>query len=259
MLITTEGTVIFVREMKDNDRVIKVLSPQLGLIEITAKGAKKQNSSNNATTQLFACAKFCFNERNGRYYLNSSEPVRIFYGLRLDMQKLSLASYFSEIIGYVITESQSANDVYRLFMNSLYMLSEKNASCEFIKYIFEMRITADLGMMPDLLGCHECYRDGEIGELYFLIKNGIFLCGNHLYMQGKSEGQYIVKVSRGILEAMRFVCLSEMDRIFNFKVSDSALKKLGYISEIYAQEQLNRYFKTLSFYKGIAAQQQTEV
>ena len=159
MLTTTEGTVISLREQGDNDRIIKVLSPEKGLIEITVKGAKKQNSSGNAASQLFACSRLCYNERKGRYYLNSSEPVKTFYGLRLDMKKLSLASYFSEIISYTVTEGQSARDIYRLFMNCLYMLSEKDVSCEFVKFIFEMRITADLGLMPGLLGCAEC--DGD--------------------------------------------------------------------------------------------------
>lgn len=257
MLTTTEGVVISVKELRDNDRIIKLLSPELGLVDITAKGAKKQNSSSNASTQLFACAKFCFNERSGRYYLNSSEPVKNFYGLRLDMQKLSLASYFSEIITYAVTEKQSAKDVYRLFMNCLYMLSERGASCDFIKFIFEMRITADLGMMPGLLGCAECYRSDDV-NLYFLIKKGIFLCEEHMRSQCEHENEYNTAVTSGMLEAMRFVCLSDMDKIFNFRVSDEALKKLCHISELYAQEQLNRYFKTLSFYKTIAAEEHTE-
>ncbi len=253
MLKTTEGAVVYVKELRDNDRLIKVLSPELGLIEITAKGAKKQNSSNNSATQLFACAKFCFNERSGRYYLNSSEPVRIFYGLRLDIKKLSLASYFAEIIMYTVTEGQSAGDVYRLFMNSLYMLSEKNADCDFVKFIFEMRMTADLGMMPALLGCDECYRSDE--EMIFQIKKGIFLCREHAYTRLVHEDSYNYAVTEGMLEAMRFVCLSDMDRIFSFRVSDKALKILCRISELYAQEQLNRYFKTLSFYKSLDFQQ----
>ena len=257
MLITTEGTVISLREQGDNDRIIKVLSPEMGLIEITAKGAKKQNSSNNSATQLFACGKYCFNERNGRYYLNSSEPARIFYGLRLDIQVLSLASYFAEIISCVVTEKQSARDVYRLFMNCLYMLSEKKADCRFIKFIFEMRITADLGMMPDLFGCHKCYRSEDV-ELNFVVDRGIFVCTNHMDLQGVKFTPYLFLVSYGEFEAIRFVCLSEIDKIFNFKLSESALEKLGKISELYARVQLDKNFKTLNFYKEIESQVQSD-
>ena len=251
MLITTQGVVISVRDAGDNDRYITVLSPEMGLIDISVKGAKKLSSGNNASTQLFACSKFCFRERSGRYYLNSSEPVKIFYGLRLDMQKLALASYFSEIISCAVTSGQTAKDVYRLFLNSLYMISEKSADCAFVKFVFEMRVTADLGMMPGLLGCDECIRSDI--PLFFLIKQGIFLCDAHMQTRVIYPNKYNVEVTPGMFEALRFVCLSELDRIFNFRLSEQALKVLGEISELYAQEHFERHFKTLDFYKSVCS------
>ena len=120
------------------------------------------------------CSRLCYNERKGRYYLNSSEPVKTFYGLRLDMKKLSLASYFSEIISYTVTEGQSARDIYRLFMNCLYMLSEKDVSCEFVKFIFEMRITADLGLMPGTLSGAPKIRAMEIIDELETVRRGLY-------------------------------------------------------------------------------------
>ncbi len=251
MLITTQGVVISVRDVGDNDRYITILSPDMGLVEISVKGAKKLGSGNNASTQLFACSKFCFMERSGRYYLNSSEPVKIFYGLRLDMQKLALASYFSEIISCAVTSGQTANDVYRLFLNSLYMISDKSADCAFVKFVFEMRITADLGMMPGLLGCSECFRSDI--PLFFLIRQGIFLCDSHMQTRVLYPNKYNVEITPGMFEALRFVCLSELDRIFNFRLSEQALKLLGEISELYAAEHFERHFKTLDFYKSISS------
>lgn len=249
MLITTEGAVISVRDAKDNDRFITVLSPGMGLIDISVKGAKKLSSGNTAATQLFAAAKFCFNERGGRYYLNSSYPIKIFYGLRLDMQRVALASYFAEIIRWAVTSSQSAKDVYRLFLNSLYMLSEKGADCDFVKFVFEMRIASDLGLMPNLIGCKECFCFDR--PLHFAVKKGIFLCSEHFENADIPVTSYAPLLTRGMFEALRFVCLSEPDRIFSFKVTEEAMKKLGTVSEIYLQEQLERHFKTLDFYKQI--------
>ncbi|MGN0665713.1 MAG: DNA repair protein RecO [Huintestinicola sp.] len=249
MLITTVGAVIYRRESGENDCIIKVLSPDMGLIEITVKGARKITSKNGSATQLFACSKLCFNERGGRYYLNSSEPVNIFYGLRLDMEKLALASYFAEVISYTVTEKQSANDVYRLFMNSMYMLSEGKRSCRFVKFVFEMRMTADLGMMPGLLGCVECFRTEE--KMYFLIKSGLLVCESHMVTRVLYPSQWNIPVSSGMIEAMRFACLSEMEKIFSFKVSDKALAVLGDISERYLETQFDRHFKTLDFYKNV--------
>lgn len=249
MLRTTEGTVVHVNEYKEHDRIIRVFSPDMGVITITVKGAKKQTSSAYSCTQLFACARFCFNERGGRYYLNSCEPKKIFYSLSGDMQKMSLASYFAQIVEHSVTESQTAHDVYRLYMNCLYMIAERSADTDFIKFIFEMRFTADIGMMPGLLGCADCYTNE--GDLYFLINEGLVLCEAHMRTRAKCEGPNAIKISSGMFEAIRFVCLSELDKIFNFKLSEEALQTLGKVSERYCSAQLHRWFPTLEYYKSI--------
>lgn len=247
MLITTEGAVISVRDAGDNDRFITVLSPEMGLIDISVKGAKKLSSGSNSSTQLFACAKYCFRDRSGRYYLNSCEPVKTFYGLRLDMKKLSLASYMAEVIRCTVTSGQTARDIYRLFMNCLFMLSEKDTDCALVKFVFEMRLTAELGMIPDLLGCAECYRSDV--PLRFLIKKGIFLCPEH-YLSD-SPNAYDRELTQGMFEALRYVCLSDMSKLFSFRVTDSALTELGRISELYILTRLERGFKTLEFYNSL--------
>lgn len=250
MLRTVQGVVIGVREQGENDRIVKVLSPEMGVIEITAKGAKKQNSSANSTSQLFACADFCFNERKGRYYLNSSSVKRIFYGLRLDVEKVALASYMAQAIGFAVTENQTAGDAYRLFMNSLYMPAERGGECGFVKLVFELRLTAVLGMLPNLLGCAECFRFEDV-ELTFIVNRGIFLCGEHLADRRRHD-DICVEVSRGIFDAMQFICLADMKKVFNFKLSGNALEKLGFICEKYFLHMMGRGFKTLDFYKSIA-------
>lgn len=250
MLRTVSGVVIGVREQGDNDRIVKVLSPEMGIIEITAKGAKKQNSSANASTQLFACSEFCFNERRGRYYLNSSRVDRIFYGLRLDVCKVALASYMAQAVSYAVTENQTAGDSYRLFMNSLYKLSETDTKCCLVKAVFELRLTAVLGMLPNLLGCAECFRF-EGTELYFIINRGFFLCSEHL-PECRQNGDICVPVSRGIFDAMQFICLTDMKKVFSFTLPPKSLEKLGDICERYFLCQMGRGFKTLNFYKDIS-------
>ena len=133
MLITVTGLVIAERNLGESDKFIDVLTAEYGVVEICAKGARKITGKNNASTQLFAYGKFCFSKRGERFYLNSSEPIRVFYNLRLDMKKLALAEYFIEISKYCVTTGQSAKDAMSLLLNSLHFLSEGTRSCEFLK------------------------------------------------------------------------------------------------------------------------------
>ncbi|MBQ7990922.1 MAG: DNA repair protein RecO [Oscillospiraceae bacterium] len=249
MIINTDGIVIDRTEAGDTGYYLKVLSPEKGLIDVTVRGAKKQNSANGAASQLFACSKMSLSLSKGRYYMSGSEPIRSFYGIRLDIKKLSLAAYFSEVVRQTVTGEQTARDIYRLFTNSMYMLSEKEADCGFVKAVFELRLCADLGMMPGLLGCDECYKTEN--KMYFLIDGGILLCPKHMDTRRIYPGPYSAVMSAGVVEAMRHICLSDMGKIFSFRVSERAMAVLSDVAERYAEYHTGRHYGTLDYYKKI--------
>ncbi|MCR5807579.1 MAG: DNA repair protein RecO [Oscillospiraceae bacterium] len=249
-IINTDGIVLKRTEAGDSGFYLKVLSPVYGTIDVTARGAKKQGAKNSAASQLLACSGMSLSVSKGRYYLESSEIINSFYNVRLDVVKLSLAAYFSQIILTVCTENQSAQDIYRLFTNSLYMLGKDDTDPEFIRFIFEMRIMGDIGFLPRLLGCAECYRTEPI--MYFSPKSGIFLCPDHL---GDKHG--FIGLSASAMEAMRYVCLKDMEHLFSFRLSEKALRTLTQISEKYIILQLDREFDTLSYYKRILSDMYT--
>ncbi len=248
-MITTEGTVISKRDVGDNDCFITILSPEKGIMEISVKGAKKLSSKNTASVQLFSAAKYCVSEKYGRYYLNSSEVIKIFYDLRKSIEALSLASYFADIVRFSATQGQSARDIYRLYMNSLHFLSKENADIELLKFIFEMRIASEIGMLPGLLGCADCYKFDDV-KLYFDIRQGLIFCEEHLQKRALSPCADILAISRGQLEAMRHTCLADMSKLFNFRVNASSLKKLCYISEKFLTMHFHHNFNTLDFYNN---------
>lgn len=247
MLITTKGVVIRERRSRENDKFIDVLTPDYGIIEISAKGAQKVGGKNNASTQLFAYSIFCVQQRGERYYLNSSEPIHIFYPIRTDIQKTALASYFSEIIKYAILSEQPSSEILRLLLNSFHFLSDGTKELPFLKSVFELRLMADIGMMPDIIGCKEC-RKYDSDKMFFCIGEGKLLCGDCL-KQGASEN--IVYINGTLLHTIRYIVLSELEQLWNFKISDVCQKALSSITENYLLTHLGNHFQTLDFYKSL--------
>ncbi len=250
MLTTVTGLVIAERNYGENDKFIDVLTAEYGVIEICVKGARKIHGKSNSASQLFAYAKFCFSSRNDRYYLNSSELIKVFYGIRLDIKKLALAEYFAEISRYCVTTGQTAKDIMSLFLNSLYFLSEGTRSCEFIKSVFEMRFLSEIGLLPQLIGCRDCYKY-EAEEMFFMVDRCCLLCGEHFYGRGFEENYYHIRLSGSVLHTLRFICLAEMKRIFNFRLGNESLAQLNEVTEKYIVSRLNRSFRSLEFYNSV--------
>jgi len=247
LLITTDGTVISRREVGDSDVFVTILTPDYGLIEVSARGAKKYTAKNGGAVQLFSAAKYCISERNGRYYLDSSEIICLFYDIRTSVEKLALASYFADVIRYSATQGQTARNIYRLYMNTLHFLANGQRSCDFLKFVFEMRMASEIGLLPELIGCADCYRYEGV-RLYFDIPQGKVFCREHLKRRGGAPCADVIEISSGQLEALQFACLAQMDRLFNFRVADKALNVLCYISENYLIRHFDHRFKTLDFY-----------
>ena len=247
MLITTEGIVIRERFTGENDKFVDILTKNNGIIEISVKGAKKITSKNSSSTQLYTYSKFCFSTRRDRYYLNSSEPVKTFYNIRLDVVKFALASYFSELIKFAVVAEQQSENVLRLFLNSMHYLSDSDRSVSLLKSIFELRLMAEIGLMPDLVACSQCAEYSSDNN-YFFIDQGNFLCEN--CYSGLTSNNVIL-INKTVLHTLRYIIYSEFDKLFNFKIGDNIQKTVSIISEDYVTVQLNRNFKTLEFYKSL--------
>lgn len=245
-MTTVEGIVLKERAFGEHDKFIDILTKDRGVIELPVKGARKINSKLLSAVQLFAYSRFCFEQKKNRLYLNSVEPIHIFYGLRNSLTAISLAGYFAEVIRFCIAESMESENVLRLFLNTLYYL-EKNMRSEYLlKIVFELRLMSEIGFMPDVLACHEC-GNFEPSKLFFSVKNGRFVCAECCKSPDKND----FKLDLPALSAVRHIVLTDFDRLFNFHVSERILRQLSAFSESYVISHLERNFDTLNFYKTI--------
>lgn len=242
MLTTTNGIVLREKNVGENDKFIDVLTSDLGIIELSAKGVKKMTSKSSSSSQLFAYSKFCLSKKGDKYYINSSEPIHIFYKLRLDVESFALASYFCEVLLTSVTSGQSANSVTRLFLNTLYFLEDEKRSKALLKSIFELRLLSEIGLMPDIAMCHECCTY-QTPKMYFKIDKGMLFCENCYNRAGDA-----VELNESLLHTIRYICLSDFEKLWSFKTTSEIENKLAYITENYLLKHLDRNFKTLIFY-----------
>ena len=246
MLTTVKGLVLRERAYGENDKLLDILTDSMGLITVSAKGVKKANAKNSSVAQMFAYASYCISESKGRYILNSAEPIRIFYDIRLDVERFALASYFCELLLYTSTYEQSG-EVLRLILNTLHFLEDKNKEPNLLKCIFELRLMSEIGLVPNLIGCCECMTYSA-PQMQFDLKGGRLYCENCC---GARDLRTFEVIDDTLLHAIRYIALTDMERLFSFKLSPDYLEMLMVITERYVKLQLDKRFATLDFYKTI--------
>lgn len=246
-MTTVEGIVLKERSVGEQDKFIDILTKESGVLEVSVKGAKKINGKSGSSAQLLAYSRFCIDKRGNYLYLNSAEPIHIFYGLRSSLTKISLASYFAEVMRFCIRPEAQNGDILRLMLNCLHYLENGERSEDFLKAVFELRLMSEIGYMPDIVACRGC-GVFEPEELFFCIRDGGFFCSD--CFESENTDDYM-KVKLPVLSAVRHIVLADMGRLFNFRVSDSIQQRLSALAESYALTHLERSFGTLDFYKSL--------
>lgn len=238
---TVKGLVLRETAVGEADKLFDLFTAE-GLLTVRARSVRKQNSKYAAVTQVFAYGEFSLRQNGDFFYLDSAAPISLFYGIRGDLEALALAAYFSELIRKSAT-NQPQPQLLRLFLHSLHYLSEQSRPMAQIKAIFELRLAAELGLMPNLLCCTVC---GEYlpAELIFRISQGDFVCADC-----EADGDaHDFHARASVLQAARHIVFSEFDKLFLFRLDAKNLAVLGAYTELFLQRKLEFTCKTLHFY-----------
>ena len=155
--LVTRGLVLRATETKEADYILNVLTAEHGRLAVIARGARRRTSKLAAACQHLAFSELVLYRRGSWYYLDEASTIALFDGLRADLEKLSLASYFAEMAEAVTSEDLPSGEVLSLLLNSLYALDMLDRPNELVRAAFELRLLALSGYEPLLDDCAIVY------------------------------------------------------------------------------------------------------
>ena len=235
-IIKTKGIIIAESNMGDFDKMLTMWTPGLGKISCAAKGARRQSSSLLAGTQFLCFGEYILYKSREIYSINSCETIEMFYNLRTDLDKLLYASHITKIINDVTTENQNSFYVLKLFLNTLYAMSEKNENLDFLTSVFKMRLMKIIGFCPNVNECVTCHKKENLN--YFSFKDNGFKCDSC----GKQDtGAFSISIPTR--NAIIYSIKADSKKIFSFSLSENALKEFEIVSRLYLNEKLEKEYK----------------
>lgn len=245
MYLTIQGIVLRVTDYNDRDALLTVLSRNHGKLTVKARGLRRKNSPLIASSQLLAFAEFTLFEYRSQYTINEAHSIELFQGLRRDLTKLSLGTYFAQAAELISQEDLPNPELQSLVLNCLYALDKLEILQELIKAVFELRCACLAGYTPDLYGCHVC---GSQSPDVFDLSSGHLECKT---CRSQLSMGIRLPVTPALLDAMRYICFCEPKKLFSFRVGTDTLKMLSDLTEAYLLTQLEQGFSTLDFYKSL--------
>ena len=244
--IVTMGLVLRETRYKEADRILTILTPELGVISASAPNSLRLKSKLFSACGLFCYSEFVLVPGRNMYTVREADVKNVFHGISSSIEGMSLAMYMAEMASALSPTGDEAAKELRLLLNCFYMISVKKADLRVIKAVFELRTMSECGFLPQLVYCRDCGTYDAGGSFYLDVQEGYLLCADCAAKAGK-----LCNLDRNALFALRHICLVEDKKIFSFKISVGSLEKLAAVAEQYALTHLDKPLKSYDFLKTV--------
>ncbi len=243
MFKTTKGLILREVRYKEADRILTILTETEGKITAKARGALRKSSRTGAATQQLTWSELTLFGNRGKWTVNEGSVLEGFAGLRDEIERLALGSYFAECLEAFSVEDQPDPALLQLGLNSLYALSEKLGEPEKIKAAFELRLCCLAGFQPELSACVVCGKP-EPEEAVLGLEDGGVCCRSCRITPAGA-----VALTKDALAALRYTAQAPAKKLFSFALEGEGLRSFSRAAELYLQAHAERSFATLAYYK----------
>lgn len=242
MTFKTDGIIIREGATGEQDRIVTVLTRDRGIIKAFANGARNPKNKNVSSTGLLCYSDFLISKtQKGIYVIREAVAKEVFFSLRSDIVRLSLAQYFAELTYELSPREENSGEYLSLLLNSIYLLSQGKRNLRQIKAVLEMRMLSMAGYMPGVVACASC-GSFESETMFFSTFTGELFC------EECKPLEKTVRLPLGVVTAIRHICFSQDSRIFSFTLPEESINLLSEVTEKYLRNITARRYKTLDFF-----------
>lgn len=242
---TTQGLVIKVMNVGENDRLVTIFTKEYGILKAYAKGAKSIKSKRSSASSLLTYSNFSITRKGEIYRITEASTISTFFSAGMDLEILTLCQYFCELSSVFVERMNPNEEFLRLILNSMHFITKEKRNPELIKAITEFRIAVISGYRPDLVACENCGKF-EDDIMLFDMENGSLLCSECV----ESMADF-TPLDRTSLTALRHIAFSEFGKLYSFSLPPKNAELLSKITEKYLIRQTDYKFSTLNFYNSL--------
>ncbi|MBQ6937441.1 MAG: DNA repair protein RecO [Clostridia bacterium] len=174
--VKINAIVVRAKDSGENDRLLTLLSPEMGKLSVSAKGVKSLKHKSRSACMPLAYSSFVLKKiKDGLYSLSSADLIESFSSLSKDVELLSYGAYFADLARLCVQSSVPADEEVRLLLNTLYVLTKRTDAAPLIKAVFELKLMELCGIMPEFDSECPCSSPAK----FFCPSEGEVRCGEH--------------------------------------------------------------------------------
>jgi len=238
----TEGIILRKYYLRETSFILVVFTKEFGKIKGVIKGVRGVGTHSSGDYEIFNRCDFLFykKKRKSMDLITRCEALECFMPIRKDIERLTFANYFIELIDIVVVDTLKDSVLYDVLVESIQMLATAGSAKRTAR-IFELKLLNRIGLSPQLDECVVCGRSAEMKMKFDISLGGVVCFGC------KGTGAYLTNVSMGSLNFMRKVQRSDMSLLSRIKVSKDVGMESERILVAFLKYRVNRPIRSLVF------------
>lgn len=240
MIREFEGIIVSVTPYGETSKILNVLTKDLGIVGVMAKGAKSMKSRFRSVTEKFTIGVFSVYYHEGKLStLIQADVTEPLVNIKKDIVKIGYLTYIVELAHQTAKQNQD-NHIYGVLISTIKKIDE-GLDPMIMTNILELKMLDYLGVGIDLDRCIKC---GNTKDIITINGDaGGYICKNCR----TNEEIYDIKT----IKMFRMYYYVEVDSISDLKVSAEVASNINKILTDYYDRYTGLYLKSKEFLNSI--------
>lgn len=173
----TEAVILRHRHLGDADRIVTLLTPLRGKVDVVAKGVLRARSRLAGHLEPLTHVEVVLAHGTSLDVVTQATAVESFPRLRDDLDRLSAAIYLTELADRFTVEHADADGLFALLLAALTRL-ERGDGQQVVTRTFELALLDATGFRPEWTRCLGCGADVAAEQAWWAAVEGGVLCSS---------------------------------------------------------------------------------
>ncbi len=239
-LIEVEGIVVSESPYSESSKIINIITKELGIIGVMAKGANKLKSKlrNGSSKLSYATFNISYKEK-GLSTLVEVNTINNLKNIKTDINKISFAYYIIDLVKQVVKHEYN-EQIYNILISAILKI-EEGFDPQIITNILELKMLDYLGVRPVIDECASC--GSKMNIITISGDRGGYLC------QNCRQNEYIV--SDKTIKLIRMFYYVDISKISKLEISKESKREIDMFINEYYDRYTGLYLKSKSFIKSL--------
>jgi DNA repair protein RecO (recombination protein O) len=242
----TSAIIVKRRDFGEADRMLTVITPHHGKIEVLAKGARKTTSHKTGHVELFTQTEMLINTGRDFGIVAQAEMVEPYLPLREDLARGAYAAYAAELLDrFTNFGDEDSNSLFVLFKETLQRVALAADPRLAVRY-FELRLLDLVGFRPEVHECIIGHEPIEARDQFFSPEQGGVVCPEHVVRSANC-----IPISMLALKLVRHMQRSPYKAIESLTISPPIHDEVERVLISYITSILERRLQSVEFIRQV--------